>query len=133
MICYQEVTLGRVNHHMGPRCSFWIKKIHMLRTCIDYRALNKMTIKNNYLLPQIYELFDLEVVLRKLRNNKLYADREKSDFAQNEIEFLGHVVTKDGIKSDIKKVKAIQEWKRPSTKKGLRSFLGLANYYRRFI
>jgi hypothetical protein len=43
------------------------------------------------------------------------------------------VVTKDGIKPDMKKVKAIQEWKRPSTQKGLRSFLGLANYYRRFI
>jgi hypothetical protein len=75
----------------------------------------------------------IEVVLQKLRDNKLYANGEKNDFAQNEIEFLGHVVTNDGIKLDMKKVKAIQEWKRPSTQKWLRSFLGLANYYRRFI
>jgi hypothetical protein len=75
----------------------------------------------------------LEVVLQKLRDNKLYANREKSDFAQNEIEFLGYVVTKDGIKPNMKKVKTIQEWKWPSTQKRLRSFLGLANYYRRFI
>jgi hypothetical protein len=59
--------------------------------------------------------------------------RRKTIFAQNEIEFLGHVVIKDGIKLDINNVKVIQEWKRPSTQKGLRSFLGLANYYRRFI
>ena len=75
----------------------------------------------------------LEVVLKKLKDNKLYANGEKSDFARQNIEFLGHVVTRDGIKPDMKKVKAIQEWKRPSTQKKLRSFLGLANYYRRFI
>jgi hypothetical protein len=49
----------------------------------------------------------LEVVLQKLRDNKLYANVEKSDFAQNEIEFLGQVVTKDGIKSDMNKIKTI--------------------------
>ena len=75
----------------------------------------------------------LEVVLRKLRDNKLYANGKKSDFARQDIEFLGHVVTNDGIKPDMKKVKTIQEWKRPSTQNGLRLFLGLANYYRRFI
>ena len=51
----------------------------------------------------------LEVVLGRLKDNKLYANREKSDFAHQDIEFLGHVVTRDGIKSDMKKVKAIQE------------------------
>ena len=75
----------------------------------------------------------LEAVLGRLSNNKLYANGEKNDFAHQKIEFLGHVMTKDGIKPDMKKVKAILEWKRPSTQKGLRSFLGLANYYCRFI
>ena len=51
----------------------------------------------------------IEVVLGRLRDNKLYANGEKSDFAHQEIEFLGHVVTRDGIKPDRKKVKAIQE------------------------
>ena len=48
-------------------------------------------------------------MLGRLRDNKLYANGEKSDFAHEEIEFLGHVVTRDGIKPDMKKVKAIQE------------------------
>ena len=51
----------------------------------------------------------LEAVLGRLRDNKLYANGEKSDFVHEEIEFLGHVVTRDGIKPDMKKVKAIQE------------------------
>ena len=75
----------------------------------------------------------LEVVLGRLKDNKLYANGEKRDFAHQEIEFLGHVVTRDGIKLNMKKVKAIQEWKRPSTQKWLRSFLSLANYYHRFV
>lgn len=57
----------------------------------------------------------LGAILKKLRYNKLYANGKKSELAQLEIEFLGHVVIQDGIKLDMKKVKAIQEWKRPST------------------
>ena len=60
-----------------------------------------------------------EAVLGRLRDNKLYANGEEGDFAHQEIEFLGHVVTRDGIKPDMKKVKAIQEWKQSSTQKGL--------------
>jgi clan AA aspartic protease (TIGR02281 family) len=184
----------------GAPVLFVDKKDGKLRMCIDYRALNKVTIKSNYPLPRIDDLFDrlagakyfshidlksgyyqiqiadadvektacrtrygsyeflvmpfglcnapstfttlmntifreemddfvivyiddilvfsktaeeharhLEAVLKKLRNNRLYANGEKSVFAQLEIEFLGHVVTGDGIKPDMKKVKAIQE------------------------
>ena len=72
-------------------------------------------------------------MLGRLRDNKLYANGEKSEVAQQEIEFLGHVVTRDGIRLDMKKVKPIQEKKQPSIQKKLRSFFGLANYYRYFI
>jgi hypothetical protein len=51
--------------------------------------------------------WQLEGVLRKLWNNKLYGNGEKNEFAQLKIEFLGHVETNDGIKPDMKKVKAI--------------------------
>ena len=178
----------------GAPVLFVDKKDGKLRMCIDYRALNKVTIKNNYPLSRIDDLFDrlagaeffsridlksgyyqirianedvektacctrygsyeflvmpfglcnapstfttlmntifseemddfvigyiddilvysktaeeharyLEVVLRKLKDNKLYANGEKSNFAHNEIEFLGHVMTKDGIKPNMKK------------------------------
>ena len=50
----------------------------------------------------------LEVVLQKLKNNKLYANGEDNDFAQNEIELLSHLVTNDGILPDMKNIKAIQ-------------------------
>jgi hypothetical protein len=54
------------------------------------------------------------VVLRKLWNTKLYGDRERSNFAQHE--FLGHVVTSNGVKLDMKKVKENPAWKRLSFK-----------------
>ena len=47
--------------------------------------------------------------------------------------FLGHVVSKDGIQVDLKKIEAILEWPRPTTITEVRSFLGLAGYYRRFV
>ena len=75
----------------------------------------------------------LGIVLKKLRENKLYANEAKSEFALQEIEFLGHVGNEEGIKPDARKLKAIQEWQEPQTQKGVRSFLGLANYYRKFI
>jgi hypothetical protein len=75
----------------------------------------------------------LEVVLKKLRDNKLYANLEKNEFELVEIEFLGHVLNGEGIQPDSKKIKAIKEWEVPKTQKGVRSFLGLANYYRKFI
>jgi len=50
-----------------------------------------------------------------------------------EVVFLGHVVTKEGIKIDPQKVKAITEWPRPTNITEIRNFLGLAGYYRRFV
>ncbi|KAL5579059.1 hypothetical protein UlMin_011501 [Ulmus minor] len=75
----------------------------------------------------------LEMVFQKLRENQLYVKREKCAFAQTRINFLGHIIERGQIKMDMKKVKAIQEWKTPANVRELRSFLGLANYYRRFV
>ena len=75
----------------------------------------------------------LAMVLQKLWDNNLYANGEKSEFGLQEIEFLGHIMSGHGVKPDYKKVEAIKKWSRPTSQKGVRSFLGLANYYRRFI
>ncbi|XP_071913991.1 uncharacterized protein [Coffea arabica] len=75
----------------------------------------------------------LEIVLQILREHKLYAKFSKYEFWLEEISFLGHKVSKDGIAVDPAKVEAVMNWKRPETPTEIRSFLGLAGYYRRFI
>src|SRR6185437_15276647 len=75
----------------------------------------------------------LETVLALLRKHQLYAKLSKCQFYQQRIKFLGHTVTTDGISVDEDKVKAIQEWPVPQNVSELRSFLGLAGYYRKFV
>ena len=208
----------------GAPVLFVKKKDGSLRMCIDYRQLNRVTVKNRYPLPRIDDLFDqlhgashfskidlrsgyhqvkvrecdipktafrtryghyefvvmsfgltnapalfmdlmnrvfkpyldsfvvvfiddiliysrgeeehkghLRVVLQRLREEKLYAKYEKCEFWLKEVAFLGHVVSGDGIKVDPKKTDVIRNWPRPLTPSDIRSFLGLAGYYRRFV
>ena len=200
------------------------KKYGELRTCIDYRAINKVTVKNRYPLPLIPVLLDqvrrstifskldlrgayhlvrvkagdewktafrtkfglfeylvmpfglcnapaafqffinevlqefldicavvyiddilifsanleehighVKAVLGKLREHHLFAKLEKCIFHTTTVEFLGFFITPEGIKMDQKKVEAILNWPPPSTVKEVQSFLGFANFYRRFI
>ena len=194
------------------------------RLCIDYRQLNKVTIRNKYPLPQIDDLFDqlqgakvfskidlrsgyhqlriresdiskttfrtryghyeflvmsfgltnapaafmdlmnrvfppyldkffivfiddilvysrseleherhLGLVLQTLRRHQLYAKFNKCEFWLSRVGFLEHVVSADGIYVDPHKVDAVANWGQPTTVTEVRSFLGLAGYYRRFI
>ena len=75
----------------------------------------------------------LEQVLKILRRNVLKAKFSKCVFWQNEVKFLGHVVSKEGIAVDPSKITAIQNWKQPTTPTEVRSFLGLASYYQKFV
>jgi hypothetical protein len=208
----------------GAPIIFVPKKNGKLRMCVDYRAINKATIKNRYPLPRIDELLDrlqgagvftkldlqsgywqirvaeadipktafrtryghfewkvlpfgltnapatfqslmntvlgpyldqfvvvylddilifsrtpdehvkhLELVLEALEKAELYVSLEKSAFGLREVDFLGHVVSDHGIMPDPTKVNAVRDWPTPTTVRDVRSFLGLANYYRRFI
>nr|GEU88446.1 reverse transcriptase domain-containing protein [Tanacetum cinerariifolium] len=139
------------------------KKDGSFRMCIDYRELNKLTIKNRYLLPRIDDLFD------KLQGSQYFSkmdlrsgyhqlrvhedDNPKTMFktryghfkftimpfgltnapALREVQFLGHAINEDGIHVDPSKIKAVKNWKALITLFEVRSFLGLAGYYRRFI
>ena len=71
--------------------------------------------------------------LERLRAAGLRLKPKKCKFAQLEVDYLGHVVSKEGVRSDSKKLEAVREFPTPTCVKTLRSFLGLASYYRRFI
>ncbi|XP_074283271.1 uncharacterized protein LOC141607825 [Silene latifolia] len=171
----------------GAPVLFVKKKDGSMRLCIDYRELNRVTVKNKYPLPRIDDLFDqlkgasvfskiylrsgyhqipmnrtfrefldkcvvvfiddiliyskteadhvdhLRIVLGILRKQKWFAKYSKCEFWLSEVAFLGHVISKEGIKVDPAKISAISDWSSPSDVGEIRSFLGLAGYYRRFV
>jgi hypothetical protein len=75
----------------------------------------------------------LRVVLGKLRAHKLYAKFSKCEFWLEKISFLGHILTAEGVAVDPEKVETVSNWRQPTNVSEIRSFLGLAGYYRRFI
>ncbi|GJT57245.1 retrovirus-related pol polyprotein from transposon TNT 1-94 [Tanacetum coccineum] len=75
----------------------------------------------------------LRLVLELLKKEKLYAKFSKCEFWLREVQFLGHVINGNGIHVDPSKIEAVKNWKAPRTPTEVRSFLGLAGYYRRFI
>ena len=78
-------------------------------------------------IEHLRRIFDI------LRENKLYAKLTKCPFAKSELEYLGHMVAKDRIKVDPRKIDMLTRWPRPNDISQLRSFLGLSNYFRWFI
>jgi hypothetical protein len=73
------------------------------------------------------------LVLQKLRENQLYANLNKCEFWLKDVSFLCHIISEGGISIDPSKVNDALSWKTPQNVSGIRSFLGLAGYYRRFI
>ena len=75
----------------------------------------------------------IRIVLQTLKQHQLYAKFSKCEFWLDRVAFLGHVISKDGIMVDPAKVEAVSNWKRPTNASEIRSFLGLAGYYRKFV
>ncbi|GJP40902.1 hypothetical protein CLOM_g566 [Closterium sp. NIES-68] len=208
----------------GAPVLFTPKPDESLRMCIDYRALNKQTIKNKYPIPRIDDLHDqlrgatvfskldlrsgywqiqmadnsihktafrtrygsyeylvmpfgltnapatfqaemnhilrplldecvvvylediliysrdmkqhvehLRCVFEILRRERFYVKLSKSEFALEKVQFLGHMVSAQGVHVDPKKIKAVRTWETPENVKELQQFLGFANYYNRFV
>jgi len=75
-------------------------------------------------------LADVDQVLKRLRDAGLKVNASKSSFAQQQLEYLGYWITREGIQPQPKKIQAILSIKTPTNKKELRSFIGMVNYYR---
>jgi hypothetical protein len=78
-------------------------------------------------------LVHLRMVLETLCHHKLYAKASKCQFGRSSVGFLGHVISARGVAVDPRKVAAVSEWATPQSCTDVRRFVGLANYYRRFV
>ncbi|GKE81812.1 putative reverse transcriptase domain-containing protein, partial [Tanacetum coccineum] len=159
VLCVQgERNVGKTKTLMSTKANeptlsdipiFVKKKDGSFRMCIDYRELNKLSIKNRYPLLRIDDLFDQLQGARYFSKIDLQSgyhqlrvqddDISKTTFRiryghfEFTVHFLGHVVNHDGIHVDPSKIEAVKSWKAPTTPSEVRSFLGLAGYYRCFI
>jgi hypothetical protein len=75
----------------------------------------------------------LRIALQVLREHQLYAKFSKCEFWLDQVEFLGHVISKEGIAINPSKVQSVLDWQAPTNVKEIRGFLGMVGYYRRFI
>ncbi|KAJ8361253.1 hypothetical protein SKAU_G00177780 [Synaphobranchus kaupii] len=136
-----------------PSDSQWavlVQKSREWRFCVDYRCLNSATTKDSYPLPRIDEALDhindlvhasdfqqaltnLTDVLAAIRQAGLRLNPKKCQLLRREKAFLGHIVSERGVATDPSKVAAVRDWPVPGNVGELRSFLGLASYYRRFV
>ncbi|GJS81530.1 putative reverse transcriptase domain-containing protein [Tanacetum coccineum] len=142
----------------GALVLFVKKKDGSFQMCIDYRELNKLTVKNRYpTFPRMmiylsqnfkgseYGLLEdrpknqkeheehLKQILEVLKKEELYAKFSKCEFWIPKVQFLGHVIDSEGIHVDPAKIESIKDWTSPKSPTEIRQFLGLTGYYRRFI
>jgi len=75
----------------------------------------------------------LQFVLQKFQENKLYSNQAKGEFTSSKMNFLGHLLSQEGMRPNPKKLESIKECQSLISTKGVKSFLGLANFYKKFI
>ncbi|GFQ93609.1 retrovirus-related Pol polyprotein from transposon 17.6, partial [Trichonephila clavata] len=83
--------------------------------------------------PWASPIVNLRRVFEKLKEAKLKLNPSKCNLFRHEVNYLGHIISADGVRTDPQKVSAVKDWRRPKNVHELRSFLGLRTYYRRFV
>lgn len=112
---FQRVMDDVLREHNGKICHVYIDDIIIFGESFEEHMKN------------------LETILDTLKKANFRIQPDKSEFLKNEVEFLGFIVSNNGLKPNTKKVEAIQNYPQPTNLKELRMFLGLSGYYRRFI
>nr|GFB29219.1 hypothetical protein [Tanacetum cinerariifolium] len=126
------------------------KKDGTWRMCVDYRQLNKYTVKDKFPIPVVEELLDelsgaqffskldlsatfqehlqhLQLVLQAMRQNSLYAKMSKCNFAAKQVEYLGHIFFGEGVSTDPSKIIAMQKWPTPASFEALKVAMSQAS------
>lgn len=110
---------GIMNDILGP----------LLRRCVVV-FIDDILIYSNTYEEHIYHI---KQVLEILQHHQFFVKLSKCFFAQQELRYLGHVISASGVSTDPRKVQIIENWPTPTSVKELRSFLGMAEYYRKFV
>lgn len=116
----------------SPSC-FQRLMTHVLRGLTYKKALVYLDDVIIYSKSFDQHLLDLEEVFQRFQAANIKLKPSKCLFAKKQVEFLGHIVSSDGISPNPNKIAAVKDFPKPQNVKGVRSFLGLANYYRRFV
>src|SRR5205807_6985108 len=111
-----QKMMNEIFHDMSDVCIVYIDDL-MIFTKSDSEEHDKIILE----------------VLKRLKENDLYVKPEKCHFKVKEVDFLGMIVSSDGIKMDEPKVKAVLNWPMPTNIRQVRAFLGLGNFYHHFI
>jgi len=112
-----QKMMNEIFHDMSDVCVVYIDDLMIFTDMDDQERHDRIVLE----------------VLKRLRDNNLFVKPEKCRFRVTEVDFLGMIVSRDGIKMDPEKVNTILKWPEPTNVKQVRAFLGLGNFYRRFI
>ncbi|CAI5459296.1 unnamed protein product [Closterium sp. Yama58-4] len=125
--------LGDAVRTLQRVATFQAEMNHILRPLLDECVvlyLDDILIYSKNMKEHVEHLRKVFEILRK---NKFYVKLSKSDFALKKVQFLGHMVSAEGVHVDPRKIEAVKKWKVPENVKELQQFLGFANYYNRFV
>nr|VZI16601.1 unnamed protein product [Spirometra erinaceieuropaei] len=109
------------------------KKDNSLRLCVDYRRLNTVTVRDAFPLSRMDDLLASMAGKKFFSNLDLSSSYWKCKFLQPEIRFLGHMVSREGLKTDPDTIQVVIDWPQPVNGDEVSSFLGRAGYYTAFI